>query len=73
MAKIENLLKAPPENISSNPNKFPLVNSCSIIAALTPGTGICVPALKTMNMANVKTTFCLSSVILAIFERADNT
>ena len=72
MAKIENLLNAPPENISNNPNKLPLVKSCSIIDALTPGTGMCVPALNTMNMANVNNTFCLSSVILKILVRADN-
>ena len=62
IAKTENLLKAPPENISSKPKRLPLLNSCSIMLALTPGTGICVPALKTTNMARVKRIFRLSSV-----------
>ena len=40
IANIENLLNAPPENKSRNPNKFPDVNILSITEAFTPGTGI---------------------------------
>ena len=70
---MENLLKAPPLNISSSPKRLPLRKSCSMTEAFTPGTGICVPALNTMNMARVNKTFCLSSVILNMFARAANT
>jgi hypothetical protein len=40
IANIENLLKAPPENISRSPNRLPWVNSCSMTVAFTPGTGM---------------------------------
>ena len=71
MANMENLLRAPPENRSRRPNRFPLVKSRSIMAALTPGTGICVPALNTMNIARVKNTFFRSSVAFNRLSRAD--
>ena len=53
IAKIENLLNAPPANKSSKPNKLPLVNKLSITDASTPGTGIWIPKRKTMNISNV--------------------
>ena len=40
IAKIENLLNAPPANKSSKPNRLPEVNKLSITELSTPGTGI---------------------------------
>ena len=54
IAKIENLLNAPPENKSNSPNKLPFMKSCSIADGSTPGTGMCVPSLKTANIIKVK-------------------
>ena len=64
IAKMENLLNAPPEKRSNRPNRLPVANSCSMADGSTPGTGMCVPSRNTANMMSVKMTFCLSSGIL---------
>ena len=53
MAKMENLLKAPPEKRSNSPKRLPLAKSFSIAVGSTPGTGIWVPRRKTANIISV--------------------
>ena len=67
IAKIENLLNAPPENKSNSPSKLPLLNNCSIAVGSTPGTGMCVPIRNTPNITSVNIIRSRSSAILKMF------
>mgnify|MGYP000320311201 CR=1 FL=1 len=73
IAKMENLLNAPPEKRSKRPNRLPFAKSFSIAVGSTPGTGMCVPMRKMANMTNVKMIFCRSSGILKMLPRAEST
>ena len=73
MANTENLLKAPPENKSRSPNKLPLENRFSMTEASTPGTGMCTPRRKMMNMIRVKTARFRNSGTFSTFWMFSNT
>ena len=73
IAKMENLLNAPPEKRSKRPNRLPFAKSFSIAVGSTPGTGMCVPIRKMANMINVKMIFWRSSGILKMLPRAEST
>lgn len=73
MASMENLLKAPPENKSSNPNKLPLLKRFSMTEASTPGTGIWTPSLKIINMIKVNTARFRNSGTFSTFWMLFNT
>ena len=73
IAKMENLLSAPPEKRSKRPNKLPLAKSCSIAVGSTPGTGMCVPKRKMKNIISVKTILSFNSVILSMLDNAEST
>ena len=71
MAKSENLLRAPPENRSRNPKRFPDEKRLSKIDVSTPGTGICTPRRNTKNITIVKRMRSFNSLLAAKFAKAD--
>ena len=71
MAKSENLLRAPPENRSRNPKRFPDEKRLSKIDVSTSGTGICTPRRNTKNITIVKRMRSFNSLLAAKFAKAD--